>query len=167
MAKLFLEAGDKITVSDALTVFGSTGAETLLIQGTPDVDVNGNVDRIEVVGNAADYKFEAQGTFVLVYSGSTLVATIDVQDDADGTEIAFANGSAYIVQTGLDTFTIGGAPVSQVAGGEALVAPTLDATDPSTVVPPTPAVPSFTVSAPATSVEDGNAVFTVDRKSVV
>ncbi len=151
MAKLFLTAGDTITINNSLQVFGGTGAETLnLAAAATAVTIDGNVDNIQLAGASSDYKFQVSGTSVLVYSGSTLVATIAPQDDTNGTDVFFSNGSAFLVLTGLSAATLGGAAVSTTAGGTTLT-PTL-----------TPPTALYSIAASTSSTTEGNSVtFTV------
>lgn len=178
MAKLFLETGDATTVSSPVSVFGGTGAETLKVASGGVVTVDPNVDRIEFGGNAADYKFEVEGTKVKIYSGATLVATTGVQGDTNGTVLAFADGSGSLLLTGLDAATFGGKALVTTDGGAVVSAPSLDTKDKSTVTPPV-TTPTFSVAGAASVTEGSSATFTVslsaaqgttstvDRKSVV
>lgn len=160
MAKLFLETGDIITVQDPMTVFGSTGAETLKITGA-GVTANANVDRIEFAGNVADYTFQIVGTQVFVFQAGVQVATIGVQEDVNGTKLAFADGSADLVLSGLNAATLGGTSVPTVAA--AVVPATIDANDPSDVTGGgTGPTGDFTLSAAAPSFNEGSTmIYTV------
>ena len=126
MAKLFLEAADSITINDGMKVFGGTGMEVLKVASTViGLTADGNIDRIEFTGASSGYNFQASGTDVLVYSGPTLVATIGVQDETDGTKLAFSDGSADLFLTGISAATLGGAALSAKTGGTTVV-PTFD-----------------------------------------
>lgn len=162
MAILILEANESKSVMDSMTVIGSTGADTLKIVGNPDVIVNGNVDRVDFGGNLASYKFVAQGSNTYVYSGTTLVATIDAQGDTNGTLLAFPNGSATLIQSGATTVTLGGQPVSIAASGTTVSstvattpAVTTLGTEISGVTTTTPTTPTVGFSTTTQSVAEG------------
>ncbi|MBK1693697.1 hypothetical protein CKO09_02930 [Chromatium weissei] len=159
MAKLFLEAGDTFTVSDPAEVFGSTGAETLRVNGI-GVSANANVDRVEFGGRVADYTFLVEGNVVSVFKADVKVATLGT---ADTTELAFTDGTADLVITGLNAVTLGGTAVP-TGTATAVVPATIDATDKSTIIDPT--TPNFTLTGPATAVESGVATYTVNLSAV-
>lgn len=159
MAKLFLEAGDNITVSDPMEVFGSTGAETLKVNGI-GVSANANVDRVEFGGRVADYTFLVEGNVVSVFKAGVKVATLGT---ADTTELAFTDGTADLVITGLNAVTLGGTALPTITAA-AVVPATLDATDKSTIVDPT--TPNFTLTGSATATESGSATYTVNLSAV-
>jgi len=138
MAKVFLDSGEKYTVSSNSQIFGNTGAETLLISGTPNITVASTVERIEFSGALNTYTFAIAGNVVTVSSGTSVVATITVADA--GQKLAFTNGSADLKITGLNAATLGGVAVPTTA---AAVAATLLATDVSIVAAGTvPAAPT-------------------------
>jgi len=130
MAKLFLDADETYIVSSNTVVYGGTGSETILINGTPTVTVQSTVERVELTGNLSTYSFAVQGNQVTVKSGTTTVATITVPDTAAGQTLAFADGSAALKITGLNAATLGAAAVPTTA---AAVAATLNTGDKSTV----------------------------------
>ncbi|MDD2850390.1 MAG: calcium-binding protein [Desulfuromonadaceae bacterium] len=129
MAKVFLDADETYTVVSNSEVYGGTGTETLLVDGTPVVTVQSTIERVELSGSLSSYTFAIQGNVVTVTSGAVAVATITV-DDTTGQTLAFADGSAQLVITGLDAATLGGAAVTTTDGA---VAATLDASDVSSV----------------------------------
>jgi len=130
MAKLFLDANETYIVSSNTVVYGGTGNETILINGTPTVTVQSTVERVELTGNLSTYSFAVQGNQVTVKSGTTTVATITVPDTSTGQTLAFADGSAALKITGLNAATLGAAAVPTTS---APVAATLNTGDTSTV----------------------------------
>lgn len=130
MAKVFLDANESYIISSNSEVFGGTGSEEILISGTPAVTVQSTVERVELSGALASYTFAITGNIVTVNSGATTVATITVPDTATGQTLAFTDGSAPLIITGLGAATLGGVAVPAVA---ATVAATLDPTDVSSV----------------------------------
>jgi S-layer protein len=127
MAKVFLSAGDDFVAASDAQVFGSTGAETVEIVEQHNVTLNSNVDRVTFTGGVADYTYQVQGNQVIVRSGAAVVATIGVQDDADGTRLVFADGSVHLNLTGLNQVTLGGAVVPTTAGS--VTPTTIDTTE--------------------------------------
>lgn len=128
MASIYLDSGDTFTLSGAASVFGSTGTEKLIINsGATGVVVDQNVERVDLAGASSAYTFQAAGNSLKVYSGTTLVATIPVQPDADGTQVVFSNGSANaVINATTGAITLGGAAVTSTAA--AVTPTTIDAT---------------------------------------
>lgn len=149
MAKVFLDANETYIVSSNSEVFGGTGSEKLLISGTPTVTVQSTIERVELAGNLNTYTFAITGNVVTVKSGATTVATITVPDTAAGQTLAFANGSAPLIITGLGVATLGGAAVPATA---AAVTATLNAADVSSTSTTTPVTTgqTFTLTASTT-----------------
>lgn len=127
MAKVYLDSGDTFSLSGAASVYGSTGTEKVIVNtGVTGVVVDANVERVDLPGASSTYTFQQSGNQLKVFSGTTLVATVPLQEDADGTQVVFSNGSvsAKVGATGL---TLGGATVPSAAA--ATVTPTtIDAT---------------------------------------
>jgi hypothetical protein len=132
MALIELNSGETFTLATNAnaTIFGSGGGnEKIVAQGTPDFIVDQNIERVEFAGLAGDYTYQAVGNQALVKAGGVTVATVAVQDDADGTVLAFADGSASLKITGLNAMTLGGAAVPVASAGA--LSPGLNAADPS------------------------------------
>jgi hypothetical protein len=130
MAKLFLDAIDTFTVSNDVEVFGAAGGnEVVKISGTPNVQLNGDVERIELSDNAADYTYLVTGTQITILKDGTAVATLSGLNQV--AKVAFADGSADLELTGLNAVTLGGTALP--TGTAAAVVPaTIDAGDTST-----------------------------------
>ncbi|MEI6415150.1 MAG: hypothetical protein WCP34_12935 [Pseudomonadota bacterium] len=56
------------------------------------------------------------GNRLLIYSGSTLLATVPLQGDSDGTQIVASNGSASAKLASMGAMTLGGVTVSATQG---------------------------------------------------
>lgn len=114
-ARIFLGNNDTFTVSSSGTIlYGSAGFDAVSIDaGVSDVVLDQNVERINLSGPAAGYRFLQTGNKISVYdtSGTTLIVTVPVQGGANGTTISFSNGIAAALLTG-GTMTLGGAPLS-------------------------------------------------------
>lgn len=131
MAKVYLDSGDTFTLGSAATVFGAGGTEKVLVNsGVTGVVVDQNVERVDLAAASSGYNFQQAGNTLQVYLGATLVASIPLQGDADGTIVAFTNGSVSAKLTA-GVMTLGGATVSTTAGP--VTPTTINAGDPSGV----------------------------------
>ena len=132
-AKVFLGAADSFSLSNSgATIYGSTGTEGVKIAaGVTDLHLDANIERVELAGNRADYQFvvvAGSGIQIQRAAGGVL-ATIPSLNNP--TTLAFADGSAALLQTGTSAFTLGGLAVS--TGVAASVAATLNSADKSTL----------------------------------
>jgi hypothetical protein len=71
------------------------------------------VDRVNLFGTTGSYRFKQSGNLLKIYdeNGTTLIVTIPVQGDNDGTQIGFTNGTATLVYDAklvLGQLTVGG-----------------------------------------------------------
>lgn len=126
MAKVYLESGDSFTISNNNTsVYGAGGTEVLTIaSGVTGLTFDSNCERVALAGASSAYSYQQQGVNMVVYSGSTVVATIPLQTDTDGTQVTFTNGTVNAkIASGVMTF--GGTTV--VAGTSSSTATTLTA----------------------------------------
>lgn len=131
--KVFLSAGsDNFTVSNSgVTLIANSGADALKIaSGVSDITTDANVERIELAGNFTDYKFAIiSGSGVQIQSAAgTVIGTIPSLNQ--NATLAFADGSATLMQTGGAAFSLGGLAIGGVA---VAVAATLNTTDKSSV----------------------------------
>lgn len=130
MAKVYLDSGDTFALSGAASVYGSTGTEKVIVNtGVTGVVVDANVERVDLPGASSAFTFKQAGNQLQVLSGSTVVATIPLQDDANGTQVVFSNGSvdAKLVAGTPLTITLGGVTVPSAAAA-AVTPTTIDAT---------------------------------------
>ncbi len=111
---------DSVTIaSNNNQVFGSTGAQTVLIQsGVTGTVLDANVERIDVAGNMSIFKFvNVAGTGLQIQtSAGVVVATLGSLNQ--NASVAFADGSAALAQTATG-FTLGGTAVANGATGAA------------------------------------------------
>lgn len=162
MAKIFLDPADSITISNNnISVFGSTGTETITVaQGVTGTIFDQNTEKVLLSGSVSSFKFVQAGNQVKVFdsTGATLVATVPVQGDTDGTALTFTDGTAQAILSG-GIMKIGGATVNATTA--ATVTPTtFDITVKTPIT--TPTTPTFSIAAGAASVTEGNnATFTV------
>jgi hypothetical protein len=132
-ARVFLGANDTFSVRNSgTTLYGNAGNVTIKIaSGVTGVRTDANIGRIELPGNLADYKFiviAGTGILVLDAHGSIVVIIPSLNQD---TTLAFADGSASLVQTGGAAFALGGIALS--TSNAAPVAAPQNAADTSTV----------------------------------
>lgn len=170
MAKVFLETGDDYRiVNDNTQVFGAIGDDTdsvIIEAGAEGVTVNANVDRVDFAGSIADFTFvQSFGANMEVWSadGSTLIASIPVQEDANGTQLVFTDGSVEAIFD-VDTAALAVGGVDLATGDPAAIAPAAEDIDETVTteaeVEIEPEGPSFSIDGP--DVEEGEtATFTI------
>lgn len=167
MAKIYLDASETFTIGTGSKgdVIGQTGGtEKVLLSGTATATVDGNIERVELTGNAAAYTYKITGNVITVLSAGVAVATLT--NNATQT-LAFADGSAALTVTGLNAATLGGAALTSTTG--AAVVPTLVTTDKSTVAVVTAAaltIATSAASATESTVTTTTADFTVTLSAV-
>jgi hypothetical protein len=153
--KTLVTGNDTVTISDNnMSVVGETGGsqKVKLAAGITGLTTNADVDSIDLAGNLADFTFlNVVGTGTQIRNAAgTVVATVPSVNNTTGIPVAFANGTATLVQTATG-FTLGGQAISTTA--TAAVTATLDTTVKSTVTTTTPAVVtpsgSFTMTSSA------------------
>ncbi|MBV5310352.1 Calx-beta domain-containing protein, partial [Chromatium okenii] len=161
MAKIYLETTDTtFTLSNAATVYGAAGDQKVIVnEGVTGVTFDQLVERVDLPGSFASFKYQQAGNGLQVYSGTTLLATIPLQ--ADGTQIVTSGGSV-MASLAAGVMTLGGSTVSDAAAGAvtpSAAAITTAVTTGSTFVP----VPTFSIStATSTSAFEGtSATYTV------
>lgn len=178
MAKVFLETGDDYRViNDNTQVYGSIGDDTdsvVIEDGAEGVFVNANVDRIDFAGDLADFTFKAGfGANMEVYAadGTTLLATIPLQDDEDGTQLVFADGAVDAIYDATEfEIGVGGEVLTDTAAAITPDAAQIDetVTTQADVEEPVPETPTFTLSADVDSIAEGDTTngevtFTISR----
>lgn len=163
MAKLFLDANDtSYKVSNSNTeIFGANGDQAIIIDGNlSNIVLDANVERVAFTGSTTDYTYKQVGTDLEVYKNGALVTKIGLQDDTNGTQLTFANGTVEAKfapsATGLG-LTVGGQTVATAAPAAVTIpAANIDVT----TFPIT--APTFSVaSVAATATEGTNAIWTV------
>lgn len=115
--KVFLDDTTGTVTDNFVDVFGATGT-TEVVNITPlanNLVADQNIERLTFTGTIASYQFQQFGNAIKVYSvtatTTTLVATIPLQIDADGTRLTFSNGTVNAI---LDT--TGATPVIKFGG---------------------------------------------------
>lgn len=121
MADIFLRSGETFTgIANPSNFYGKGGAGT----ETAGITVaalgsrfDQNIEAVTLVGNTSDFKFQQQGNQLLIYTLSdALVATIGIQDDANGTLLNFSNNQGMIAMFDGATLEINGAAISTTPG---------------------------------------------------
>ncbi|NDD13910.1 MAG: hypothetical protein EB072_14990, partial [Betaproteobacteria bacterium] len=95
-AGVFLGQGANFTAaSSGLKIYGTTNSETVaLTRGVSDITMDQLVERVQFDGLATSaLKFQQQGISLLVFDGTTLLAKVPLQGDADGTLITTTTGT--------------------------------------------------------------------------
>ena len=103
---------------------GAENDTVTIAAGVTGISLDQNVDRVNFTGAAGSYTFKQTGNKINVYdtTGATLLVSVPVQGDSDGTVIGFSNGVASAQLTG-GVMTLGGATVS--TGTPTTLTPTL------------------------------------------
>ena len=97
MSKIFLDRTDptfKVASSNA-TIYGANGNQIVTIDtGVANIVIDANVEGIQFAGVTSDYKFKQTGNALEIYSSaSALITTIGLQDDTNGTQLTFSDGT--------------------------------------------------------------------------
>lgn len=124
MADLYLNANENVSgLTFGGNVFGSTGNEIITYNsGVSGVTVDQNVEQVRLSDALSTYTFQQQGNQLLIRSAgsTTVVATVTLQNDADGTLITFSNGTAQ-ARVSAAGLTLGGTTVP--SSGSASITP--------------------------------------------
>ncbi len=118
MAKVYLDSGENFTLANSATVYGSTGSEKVTIaSGVSGIITDQNIERVVFSGGVADYKYKQEGNTLKVYdsAGTTLLATMPLQGDSDGTAMEMS-GSTYNATLVSGVMKIGGSTIGSTIG---------------------------------------------------
>lgn len=133
MAKVYLDANEESyrVGSNSDIIFGNSGTEVVTVTtGTSGTVFDQNVERIVLSGAIANYTYSQTGNVFNVYETvagvKSLVASIPVQPDANGTQLTFSDGTVNAVLTGQvmkfgDTTLVNGASDTNLAPSPAAV----------------------------------------------
>lgn len=94
MAKTYLDGNDVYTLATSnTTIYGSNGSERVILQsGVTGTTLDQNVEQVSLAAAKSSYSYQQSGNALLVYSGSTLVIRLTVQET--GTSLQFTDGAA-------------------------------------------------------------------------
>lgn len=125
MADIFLKSGETgtgVTFSSNFFGRGGAGVETAGITNTAVASTfDGNIEVVTLQGSSNDYQFQQQGNQLKISQGGVLLATIVVQDDANGTRLNFSNGSDVEAKFDAGVIELNGAPVPSSAPGDVTI----------------------------------------------
>ncbi len=110
--KTFVGRGNGINVYDTANIYGKSGTETAKLQDSANATIDQNIGRVEFAGNMADYSFQMDGNQAHVYKGGIQIALIGINGGANGTGVAFADGTTQLKITGLNKGTVGGQAIT-------------------------------------------------------
>ena len=115
---MYLGLDDSFTISNSgATLYGGKGNDTVtLAAGISGVTLDQNVERITLAGASGSYAFKQTGNKINVYDtfGITLLASVPVQGDSDGTVLGFSDGYAS-AKLAASVMTLGGVTVGTSA----------------------------------------------------
>ncbi|HRF56297.1 MAG TPA: Ig-like domain-containing protein, partial [Campylobacterales bacterium] len=141
MAKVYLESTDTsfIVNNSNTVVYGANGAQTITVaSGVTNVIADQNVEKVVFSGATNDYTYAQIGNQMGVYKDGTLVTTIPLQGDSDGTQFQFSNGTTNAMLTS-GVMTIGGGSVSSTPTSVTMTDTAITKTTTTTTTPTTPA----------------------------
>lgn len=114
-ARIYLGVDDTFTVSNSgATVYGGAGADVVTItNGVSAVVLDQNIEQVVFSSSSSTYAFQQTGNKINIYdaTGTTLLVSIPVQGDADGTLFTFSDGTVSALLSG-GIMTLGGVTVS-------------------------------------------------------
>jgi len=117
-AKVFLNGGGGddyyIAAINNLTIYGGSGDDAIsILSGVSGVVLDQNIERINLPSSVSTYTFKQTGNKINAYdsTGETLILTVPVQGDSDGTLLGFSDGTASVILSGT-VMTLGGKTVS-------------------------------------------------------
>jgi hypothetical protein len=118
MVKVFLDVNDNFIINDSnVTVKGlSGGSEKVTISaGVTGVTTDANLEAIDFAGALSSYQFKVtSGQGIQIFDGAGVLLTTIPSINADAMKIAFADGTANLVQTGGTAFSLGGQSISTI-----------------------------------------------------
>lgn len=161
MASVYLSSGESFTISNNnASVYGGGGTEVLTVSsGLTGTNIDQNIERVVLGGASSSYTYQQQGNQLVVYSGSSQVAIVPLQQDTDGTLLTFSNGtvSAKVSASGM---TFGGATVTAGTTSTTATSVTPTTVD-ATVTNGTSTTPTFSVTGGSAVSEGSTASFVV------
>ncbi|HRF56627.1 MAG TPA: Ig-like domain-containing protein [Campylobacterales bacterium] len=98
MAKAYLEPTDQSFTANNpnTTIYGQDGQQSIVIsQSASNIILDQNIEEILLQKPSTDYTYKQTGNILKLYESNTLILSITVQGDADGTKLIFSNGYAY------------------------------------------------------------------------
>ena len=154
MAKIFLTPNETFNLgaNSVADFVGNGGAERVSVVSTNVITADQNVERIDLPNDSSTYKFAVAGNEVKIYTATTNVLVATYYAGGTNQVVAFNDGAAPLVMTGLNAVKIGGVAIPAVA---ATIAPTVNPADiSSTAVSATPAAKAASALAIYTTAAD-------------
>ncbi|MCG8609799.1 MAG: choice-of-anchor L domain-containing protein [Pseudomonadales bacterium] len=128
-----LKAGSRMDISNDTTVIGDTGSEAIQLRGSPTVNIESIIERIELPNALADYEFTQKGaTGVTISQNGEDVAIFDSL--ALTTSVAFSDGSTELSTRGLNDVRLGGVTIPSTPSSLDVELNTLDKSNSSSEV---------------------------------
>lgn len=128
MARVTLNNETYNAATSGSTISGGTGTEQVnVFAGVTGLDVAGNVERVDLPGNIADFTFSSFGNSLTIRDGSgNIVASIS---DAGGKDVVFEDGKLDVAfDSTTSTLTVGGVTVGSTAAAITPAASAIDTT---------------------------------------
>lgn len=126
MARVTLNNETYNAATDGSEISGNTGTEQVnVFAGVTDLEVAGNIERVDLPGDIADFTFSSFGNSLTILDGSgNVVAAVS---DAGGKQVVFEDGALDVAYDGT-TLTVGGETVGGTAAAITPATGEIDAT---------------------------------------
>ncbi len=102
---LFLSANESVSVSEDASVYGSVGSEAVNVVGSPQLKLDGNIERVELPNSLGSYAFQVDGTRISAFLGSTPAIVFSGLNQP--VTLVFADGAALLTLHGLGKAMLG------------------------------------------------------------
>lgn len=114
MAKIYLANGESFALANSnATIYGSNGYESITMDtGITGITTDQNIEKVAFSGAIGDYKYKQAGNTLNVYdsTGATLISTLPLQGDSDGTQMQLG-GIDYTAKLTSGVMKLGGSTV--------------------------------------------------------
>ncbi len=114
-----IRTSEGVTVNTQREVSGGiSGNDAVRITGSAGAIIDQTIERVEFSSVLSDYTFSlVNNTLMLNYLDGNKAASIAIQDDADGTRLAFSNGFADFILTDTETVSFAGTSILSQTNG--------------------------------------------------
>lgn len=122
MANVFLDPNETFPSASSNFIFGRTGGNegVDILNIARNVTVDQNIERVNLPGESSEFLYQQAGNTLKVFqaNGTTLLANIPLQGDADGTRIQFSDETTYSAKLVNGVIRLGSGEVPSNAPGE-------------------------------------------------
>ncbi|WP_157678423.1 hypothetical protein [Oleiphilus messinensis] len=105
----FLEPGETVTLQANAVVLGASGSETVIVKLSPEVVLDGNIERVELPEELSNYRFSISGTVIEISEGNKSIVTFLGLNQSP--TLVFSDGNTRLSLNALDDATLGGVSI--------------------------------------------------------